>query len=77
MYSQDKVNKMNIYTKQQIEDLAGNALSHACAYIQDQMNIKTGDIAGLFFSGENLEVIESILQDYIKMEVQFKELPTD
>ena len=68
---------MTIYTKQQIEDLAGNALSQACAYIQDQLGDKTGDLAGLFFSGEPQDIIESILQDYIKSEIQFQNLDAD
>lgn len=68
---------MNTYTKQQIEDLAGNALSQACAYIQDQLGVKTGDLAGLFLTGEYQDIIESILQDYIKREIEFKELATD
>ena len=68
---------MTIYTKQQIEDLAGNALSQACAYIQDQLGVKTGDLAGLFFSGEPQDIIESILQDYIKSEIQFQNLDAD
>ena len=52
-------------TKQQIDDLAGNALSQACAYIQDALGVKTGDTAGLFFSGEPQDIIESILQDKV------------
>ena len=64
-------------TKQQIDDLAGNALSHACAYIQDHFGIKTGDVAGLFFTGEPQDIIESILQDYIKTEIQFQNLSED
>lgn len=61
-------------TKQQIDDLAGNALSQACAYIQDALGVKTGDTAGLFFSGEPQDIIESILQDYIRTEIQFQNL---
>lgn len=68
---------MTIYTKQQIEDLAGNALSQACAYIQDELGVKTGDLAGLFLTGEPQDTIESILRDYIRREIEFKELPTD
>ena len=64
-------------TKQQIDDLAGNALSQACAYIQYALGVKTGDIAGLFLTGEPQEIIESILQDYIRTEIQFQNLETD
>lgn len=65
---------MTTYTKQQIDDLAGNALSQACAYIQDALGVKTGDIAGLFLTGEPQDIIESILQDYIRTEIQFQNL---
>jgi hypothetical protein len=65
---------MTTYTKQQIEDLAGNALSQACAYIQETLGVKTGDTAGLFFTGEPQDIIESILQDYIRTEIQFQNL---
>lgn len=65
---------MTTYTKQQIEDLAGNALNQACAYIQDALGVQTGDIAGLFLSGKPQDIIESILQDYIRTEIQFQNL---
>jgi hypothetical protein len=68
---------MNTYTKREIEDLACSALNVACSFIQEQMNIKTGDLAGLFFTGEPQDIIESILQDYIRREIEFKELPID
>jgi hypothetical protein len=61
-------------TKQHIDDLAGNALSQACAYIQEALSVKTGDTAGLFFTGEPQEIIESIFQDYIRTEIQFQNL---
>ena len=61
-------------TKQHIDDLAGNALSQACAYIQEALGVKTGDTAGLFFTGEPQEIIESIFQDYIRTEIQFQNL---
>lgn len=65
---------MTIYTKQQIQDLSENALHEACRHIQDALGVKTGDVGGIFFSGENQDRIESILQDYIRTEIQFKDL---
>jgi hypothetical protein len=65
---------MTVYTKQQIQDLAENALHEACCHIQDALGVKTGDVGGIFFSGEHQNIIESILQDYIKTEIQFKDL---
>ena len=69
--------KMKSYTNQEINDLAESALDVACAFIQEQMNIETGDVAGIFFSGDNQKIIESILKNYIKTEIQFKDLPTE
>lgn len=64
---------MKTYTQNEINDLAGSALDIACAFIQEQMNIKTGDLAGLYFSGNQKEMIESIFQDYIRQEINFME----
>ena len=65
---------MTVYTKQQIQDLSENALHEACRHIQDALGVKTGDVGGIFFSGENQDRIESILRDYIRTEIQFKDL---
>lgn len=65
---------MTTYTKQQIQDLSENALNEACRYIQDALGVKTGDVGGIFFTGEAQDIIESILQDYIRTEIQFKDI---
>ena len=64
---------MKPYTQNEINDLAENALDVACAFIQEQLNVETGDLAGLFFSGKPKEIILEVLQDYISQEIQFKE----
>lgn len=64
---------MKTYTQNEINDLAESALNEACRYIQDQLGVKTGDLAGLFFSGKPNEIILEVLQDYISHEIQFKE----
>jgi hypothetical protein len=64
---------MKQYTQNEINDLAGSALDIACAFIQEQMNIKTGDLAGLYFSGNRKEMIESIFRDYVRQEINFME----
>jgi hypothetical protein len=64
---------MKQYTQNEINDLAGSTLDIACAFIQEQMNIKTGDLAGLYFSGNRKEIIESIFKDYIRQEINFME----
>lgn len=64
---------MKTYTQNEISDLAMSALDEACRHIQDHLGVKTGDLAGIFFSGEAQSIIESILQDYIRTEIQFKD----
>ena len=53
-----------------IADLADTAANEAIRQIQDALGVKTGDFAGLYFSGgENLKALQSILSDYIKAEI--------
>lgn len=68
---------MKPYTQNEINDLAESALDVACSFIQEQLNIQTGDLAGLFFSGKSKEMILEVLQDYISQEIMFKEFPTE
>jgi hypothetical protein len=63
---------MKSYTNQEINDLAGSALDVACSFIQEQLNVETGDLAGLFFSGNRKEIIESIFEAYIRSEIGAK-----
>ena len=64
---------MTTYTQQEIDNLAISALDVACAFIQEQINIPTGDVAGIYFSGKSKDIIESIFKEYIRTEIQFKE----
>ena len=58
--------------KQDIQDLAFNALSQACVHIQDHFGVKTGDTAGLFFSGLEEDAIIEIFTRYIQTEIMVK-----
>lgn len=65
-----------MYEAQDIEDrypdpdtLADGALDAAARYIQDALGIKTGDFAGMFFSGDNGITITNILSDYATAEM--------
>jgi hypothetical protein len=51
-----------------LEAYAEAALDHAVAYLQQQLEIKTGDFAGAFFCGENGDKIKAIFKDYINAE---------
>jgi hypothetical protein len=51
-----------------LEAYAEDALNHAVAYLQQQLEIKTGDFAGAFFCGEKGEAIKAILKEYINAE---------
>jgi hypothetical protein len=55
-----------------IRDLADQALNEACRHIQEVIGVPTGDLAGMFFSGDNKDLIEEILREYISLELQTK-----
>jgi hypothetical protein len=55
-----------------VRDLADQALNEACRHIQEVIGIDTGDLAGMFFTGENKDLIEEILREYISLELQIK-----
>ena len=63
--------------KQEIQELAENALHEACRHIQDALGVKTGDTAGLFFTGNRQDIIETIFQEYIRTEIEFKNIKED
>lgn len=50
-------------------ELAEKALHKACAYIQDKLGQDTGDVAGIFFTGEDETIIIDILRRYIETEI--------
>lgn len=52
------------------ETLAEGALNAAARYIQDELGIETGDAAGMFFTGKNLEMIMDVLTEYAEYELQ-------
>ena len=64
-------------TKQEIQELAENALHEACRHIQDVLGVTTGDTAGLFFCGQQEDEIHAILCRYIDVELMFKTSETE
>jgi hypothetical protein len=64
-------------TKQDIQNLAENALHEACRHIQDALGVTTGDTAGIFFCGENEAEIYEIFSKYIKTELWIKTYETE
>lgn len=52
-----------------IKTLADEAANEAVRFIQERMNIPTGDFAGLYLSGQRWEVITQILEGYIVAEI--------
>ena len=53
--------------------LAEDALDCACAEIQRQLGVKTGDLAGLIFSGEKGDEVRNIFKQYIQAELAHRE----
>ena len=71
------MNDIKVVPQLFIELLAENALDAACAYIQDELGQKHGDVAGVFFSGEAKDIVISILESYIRTEINFMPPPVE
>jgi hypothetical protein len=52
-------------------EIIEQALHEACAYMQNQLGVKTGDTAGLFFCGENEEIIYEVFDRYLEEELRY------
>ena len=63
--------------KQEIQNLAENALHEACRHIQDALGVKTGDTAGLFFCGEVEDEVHAFFRRYIETELMVKTYETE
>lgn len=59
-------------TEQDVKNLAEDALNEACRHIQDVIGVETGDLASMFFSGKNQDLIQEILSRYIQSELTLK-----
>jgi len=60
-----------------IDNIIDEALNAACLVIQDRLGVKTGDVAGMVFSGTKQEQFEAIFREYIRIELMYKELTTE
>ena len=59
-----------VYTQEEIQDIADEALNAACRVVQERLGIKNGDLAALYFQGRTERVITDILRGYIRTEIQ-------
>jgi hypothetical protein len=60
------------YTQQQIDELADSALDSACLTIQHHLfDDSTDEVQDSFFKGATKDAIKSILESYIKTEINF------
>lgn len=59
-------------TQTEIKTLAQEAIDAAARHIQDKLDAPSGDIAGLFFIGETLDITTQIFADYIRQEICFR-----
>jgi hypothetical protein len=63
------------YTYQEKYNLANDAIDSACLTIQHALlNDSNDKVSELFFTGENFNAIHSILINYIKAEIDYREL---
>ena len=58
-----------IYTQEEIDNIAFDALEAAVLCVQEKLGQQDGDVAGLYFTGENETAILSILKSYIQTEI--------
>lgn len=56
-------------TAQEIDELAREALDAAARLIQDRLGVPTGDLAGLYFTGQTHDHTIEALTGYIKTEL--------
>jgi hypothetical protein len=66
---------MKTYTKAEIQAIAEQALNAACESIQDALSQTDGGIAGIYFTGENEDMLLSIMKSYIHTEIHFAKHP--
>jgi hypothetical protein len=59
-------------TDEQVSRLASEALDVACRHIQDIIGVETGDLAGMYFTGEISKTINLVLTRYVVLELQEK-----
>lgn len=55
----------------EIQSLADDACNVAIAHIQDKLGVKSGDLAGLYFTYEKWNLLTEIVSSYIKSEINF------
>ena len=60
-------------TNEDVRNLAEQALDEACKHIQDTIGVQSGDVAGIYFSGNNKDAIEAVLMRYINLELSFRD----
>jgi hypothetical protein len=60
-------------TNEDVRNLAEQALDEACKHIQDVIGVQSGDVAGIYFSGNNKDAIEAVLTRYINLELSFRD----
>tara|TARA_R110000822_G_scaffold154041_1_gene293500 strand:- start:707 stop:1123 length:417 start_codon:yes stop_codon:yes gene_type:complete len=59
-----------IYTVEDIQTIADEALNAACRVVQDRLGVTSGDLAAQYFQGQTERVIDDILRGYIRSEIQ-------
>lgn len=55
--------------RDKIEELANEAAHDAVHHIQTTLGVKSGDLAGLYFSGDKWDILVTILEGYISTEI--------
>jgi len=62
-----------IYTQEEIQDIADEALNAAILLVLDRLGIPNGDLATHYFQGHTERVIDDILRGYIRHQIQWRD----
>lgn len=59
-------------TPEEIRSVANEAIDQAFLSIQEKLDVETGDLAGLYCSGNRLDALQQLFEGYIQLELSMK-----
>lgn len=62
-------------TSDQVTTMAREAIDAAFLSIQEKLGVETGDVAGIYCSGNRLDALQQLFEGYIKLELSFRKTP--
>jgi len=66
------VDQVVLWYQNYFKNIVEDALNLAIKHIQDEIEVKNGDFAGVYFSGEKWEELQTIFKNYLDAEIKNK-----